>query len=97
MHLSMHEASELEIWSYALRNNFIIVSKMTISDNSVRSGAHHQLSALRGAPPKVPCLDVGNCLTAFVTDLLRHNLLAINEFVLDEVAALLVFTRERGN
>lgn len=56
-------ASDDEIWRYAQENGFVIVSKD--SDFSQRS-------ALRGNPPKVIWLRVGNCTTARAEFVLRN-------------------------
>ena len=85
--LGLHESPDEVIWAYALEYGFVVVSK----DDDFR-----QLSAVRGAPPKVLCLDIGNTPTAFVAALLRRNLELIAEFVADPEAALLVLTRDHG-
>ena len=56
-------AADDEIWQYALRNGFVIVSKD--SDFSERS-------ALRGSPPKVIWLRIGNCTTTRAEFVLRN-------------------------
>ena len=84
-HLGFHEASDVVIWDYALENDFVIVTK----DDDFR-----QLSALRGAPPKVLWLNLGNCDTIFVAQLLLRNVEIISEFVSDSSTGLLVLTRD---
>jgi predicted nuclease of predicted toxin-antitoxin system len=53
--------TDLELWEYAARQGFIVVSK----DDDFR-----QLSVVRGQPPKVIWLDVGNAGTDAIADLL---------------------------
>ncbi len=84
-HLGLHEASDVLIWDYALENDYVIVTK----DDDFR-----QLSALRGAPPKVLWLNVGNCDTNFIAQILLGNVETISEFVADTSTGLLVLTRD---
>lgn len=58
-------ASDDEIWRYARDNGYVIVSKD--SDFSQRS-------ALRGSPPKIVWLRVGNCTTTRAEFVLRNAL-----------------------
>lgn len=60
-----------EIWIYAASHDFMIVSK----DDDFR-----QLSMLRGAPPRVVWLQVGNCSTSQIEQLLRRRYPAIESF-----------------
>ncbi len=84
-HLGLQEALDIVVWTYALENDFVIVTK----DDDFR-----QLSALRGAPPKVLWLNIGNCDTTFVAELLLRNTATISEFVADADTGLLVLTRD---
>lgn len=49
-----------------------------------------ELSALRGAPPKVVWLRLGNSSTNAVATLLRSSKIVLAEFVADPTKALLV-------
>jgi predicted nuclease of predicted toxin-antitoxin system len=60
--------------------NFIIVSK----EDDFRS-----LALVRGPPPKVIWLQVGNASTAALANLLHANALLLKTFSLDPVEALL--------
>jgi predicted nuclease of predicted toxin-antitoxin system len=62
--LGMRGVSDAAIWTHARDGNFIIVSK----DDDFRS-----LALVRGPPPKVIWLQIGNASTAAVADLLRAN------------------------
>ena len=78
--LGMRGASDATIWTHARDGIFTIVSK----DDDFRS-----LALVRGPPPKVVWLQVGNASTATVANLLRANELLLNTFSLDSVEALL--------
>ena len=79
--VGLHGRTDAEIWNYAGRNAFILVSK----DNDFR-----QLSFLRGAPPKVIWLHVGNAPTRNIEALILTRLDRIRDFVDDAESALLV-------
>jgi predicted nuclease of predicted toxin-antitoxin system len=72
---------DLEVWDYAARRGATIVSK----DNDFR-----QLSFLRGQPPKVVWLSVGNAGTEIIAELLAANSERIQAFLSDPEASLLV-------
>jgi len=78
--LGMRGASDEAIWTHARDSGLIIVSK----DDDFRS-----LALVRGPPPKVIWLQVGNASTAAVANLLRANALLLKTFSLDPVEALL--------
>ncbi len=78
--LGMRGASDAAIWAHARDGDFIIVSK----DDDFRS-----LALVRGPPPKVIWLQVGNAPTAAVANLLRANALLLHTFSLDPVEVLL--------
>ncbi len=78
--LGMRGASDEAIWTHARDNDFIVVSK----DDDFRS-----LALVRGPPPKVIWLEIGNASTAAVATLLRANALLLKSFSLDPVDALL--------
>lgn len=75
-----------DVWTYARENGFVLVSK----DNDFR-----QLSFLRGAPPKVVWLRIGNAPTTAVVDLLRSRVADIDTFARDVDTALLAVQMER--
>ncbi len=72
--------SDEEVWLYAARNGLVIVSK----DNDFR-----QLSFLRGHPPKVVWLSVGNAGTAAIAALLRRSRGRIESFAQNPEESLL--------
>jgi predicted nuclease of predicted toxin-antitoxin system len=79
-------ASDIEIWRYALKNGFAIVSKD--SDFAHRS-------FLLGSPPKVIWLQVGNCTTTRADFMLRNASGRIQEFI-DGQQSCLVLAHPRS-
>ncbi|HQU42581.1 MAG TPA: DUF5615 family PIN-like protein [Pirellulales bacterium] len=67
-------ASDDEVWEHALQNGFMIVSKDEDYDN---------LAVLRGSPPKVIWLQLGNCTTGEVENALRDRFTDIEAFTKD--------------
>lgn len=84
--VGLHGGSDDDVWGYARKNGFVLVSK----DNDFR-----QLSFLRGAPPKVVWLRVGNAPTKAVVDLLGSRKADIESFARDADTALLTIQIER--
>jgi predicted nuclease of predicted toxin-antitoxin system len=76
-------APDLEVWTYAAVNGFVIVSKDT---------DFQQRALLHGHPPKVIWVRLGNCSTAAVAVLLRSRLADIQEFEADPVASFLALS-----
>lgn len=74
-------ATDAEVWELAARNDLVIVSK----DNDFR-----QMSFLRGAPPWVVWLAIGNAGTSAIERLLRRRTGAIEAFASDPEASLLI-------
>ena len=72
--LGFARAADPEIWFHARTHDFVIVSK---------DEDFSELAVLRGAPPKVIWLRLGNCSTAAVEQLMRRNVSVIAEFVAD--------------
>lgn len=59
--LKMDTASDQQIWLYAKKHNFVIVTKDSDS---------HELSLLYGAPPKIIWLKCGNRSSSYISNLL---------------------------
>jgi predicted nuclease of predicted toxin-antitoxin system len=72
---------DIELWQYAARNDVALVSK----DNDFR-----QLSFLRGHPPKVISLSVGNARTDVIAKLLMKSRERVRAFLADAEDSLLV-------
>jgi predicted nuclease of predicted toxin-antitoxin system len=79
--IGLRGADDDRLWVYARDNEFTLVSK----DNDFR-----QLSFLRGSPPKIVWLAVGNAPTAAIADLLLRERSRLLAFADDAEAALLV-------
>lgn len=78
--LQLARAGDSEIWFYARTHNLVIVTK----DNDFA-----ELAVLRGAPPKVVWLRLGNCSTVSVERLLRANWEAIEQLTIDPERTIL--------
>jgi predicted nuclease of predicted toxin-antitoxin system len=72
--LGFARALDPEIWFYARTHDFIIVSK---------DEDFSELAVLRGSPPKVIWLRLGNCSTSAVERVLRTNIRVIVDFASD--------------
>ena len=68
------------VWDYAKVGDFMIVSK----DSDM-----HDLSLVFGNPPKVVWLQLGNCSTRQVEELLRQDFEVIKLFYTDDNVSLL--------
>ncbi len=84
--VGLRGAEDLTIFEYAAGHGYAIVSK----DNDFR-----QLSFVRGAPPKVIWLSVGNAGTAAIADVLRSQRERIEAFERDDEESLLVLVSEQ--
>ena len=76
----MTEDDEI-VWKYAADHGFAIISK--------DSDFFHR-ALLRGHPPKVIHLRVGNCSTRHIRNLLIDNVSLIYEFISDPIESLLI-------
>jgi predicted nuclease of predicted toxin-antitoxin system len=78
--LFLDRAPDELIWEYALQEDFLIVTKdADFSDRSV----------LRGFPPKVIWLRLGNCTTGQIEDILRRHHEEIKALAEDSQAGVL--------
>lgn len=64
-------ASDATVWQLAQKRDCVLVTK---------DEDFHRLSVLRGAPPKVVWLRLGNCTTEEVARLLRQHVADIRRF-----------------
>ena len=69
------------VWRFAADHGFVIISK--------DSDFFHR-ALLRGHPPKVIHLRVGNCSTQHIGNLLMDNAALIYEFISDPMESLLI-------
>jgi predicted nuclease of predicted toxin-antitoxin system len=72
--LNLGRTNDPQLWRVAEAHGYIFVSK----DKDVA-----ELASLRGAPPKVIWLRMGNCATSTVEETLRANFDAISNFARD--------------
>jgi predicted nuclease of predicted toxin-antitoxin system len=70
--VGLDRASDSESWAYARDHGLAIVTKDADFDD---------LALLRGAPPKVIRILIGNCSTAQIEALLRGHATVIEEFI----------------
>lgn len=69
------------LWKFAADHGFVIISK--------DSDFFHR-ALLRGHPPKVIHLRVGNCTTQHIVNLITGNVSLIYEFISDPLESLLI-------
>jgi predicted nuclease of predicted toxin-antitoxin system len=79
--IGLQNADDTEIWQYAAANGFHIISK---------DKDFNHIVTLRGFSPKVIHLDIGNCSTYDIANLLSKNIDVINKFLDDDLSGLLV-------
>ncbi|WP_425430800.1 DUF5615 family PIN-like protein [Candidatus Chloroploca asiatica] len=60
------------MWSFAQTNGFTIVTK---------DSDFNDMSALRGAPPKIIWIRIGNCTTDTIEQVIRTYATAIEQFM----------------
>ncbi len=73
-------ATDEAVWDYAIRHHLVITSKDI---------DFYQRSILRGAPPKIIWLQIGNASTTQVIIVLRREFSHIQRFLKDAEAAFL--------
>ena len=78
LHLS--RTNDPQLWLIAKTHGFVFVTK----DRDVA-----ELAILRGAPPKILWLRMGNCKTEVIERVLRLNFHAIESFVADSERVVL--------
>ena len=78
--IGLDRASDIAVWEYARANDYLIVTK---------DSDFNDLSVMRGAPPKVLWLWLGNCTTNTVEQVLRRANTQITTFAADNTASIL--------
>ena len=78
--LGLGGASDTTLWIRAATGGFVLLTK---------DEDFHRLSVLRGAPPKVVCVRLGNVPTRHVIQLLRARAPAIRAFATHDEATFL--------
>lgn len=79
----LDQADDEKIWEYISLNGFAIVTK---------DEDYNNLSVMRGTPPKVLWLQLGNCTTTQVESLFRARFADIEEFEKDPSLGTLVLS-----
>lgn len=80
--LGLARSNDSDIWYYARHHGYSLVTKNTDMVD---------LCVLRGAPPKVLWLRIGNCTTDIVRDVLDQNRDRIGRFANDSRVVLSLF------
>ena len=78
--LNLGGAHDLDIWEVAAAGGFVLVT---------RDADFHRLSVIKGTPPKVVWIRLGNCSTGEVERLLRERFDDIAEFAIDVASGFL--------
>lgn len=73
-------APDPDVWELAREHGCVVVTK---------DEDFYRLSLLRGAPPKIVWLRIGNCSTADISQLLRAHADAVRQFEAQSDAAVL--------
>ena len=81
--VGLGRADDDAVWQYAAARRLVIVSK---------DSDFHQLSFLRGHPPKVVWIRRGNCSTDEMESLLREHAADLRTFEQDPDASFLVLS-----
>jgi len=81
--LNLDRADDADIWAYARQNDFTITSKDTDFLN---------LSVLHGPPPKVVYLQIGNCSTREIRELIESSIEEIERFQSDPEESILILS-----
>ena len=84
--LALDCVSDQEIWDFAESEGYVILSK---------DSDFHQMSLVRGFPPKVIFLKIGNCSTDLILSLIRKHERDFQEFNNDGNLSLLIVGLER--
>jgi predicted nuclease of predicted toxin-antitoxin system len=82
-HVALHgleRADDIDIWLFARQNDFAIVTK---------DSDFNDVTTLRGAPPKIIWIRVGNCTTADIERIIRQNHPMMMQFSTDPSSAIL--------
>ena len=78
--LSLDQVPDTEVWEYARRENFLIVTK---------DDDFSDLCLLRGFPPKIIWIRRGNCKTLDIEAMLRNHYPDVKKLNGDEAAGVL--------
>lgn len=79
--VGLERADDAAVWKYAATHGYAIVSK---------DADFHQMSFLRGSPPKVVWIRRGNCKTDDIEAVLRAHASTLHRFEQDRDGAFLI-------
>jgi predicted nuclease of predicted toxin-antitoxin system len=82
--VNLASTDDNRIWEYAKANGCTIVTKDRDFEN---------IAMVRGRPPIVIRLAIGNCSTREIEDLLRRNAVRIGDFIRTASRSLLIIAR----
>jgi len=77
---NLDESSDIEVWQFAKKNNFTIVTK---------DSDFNDLSVIKGFPPKIIWIRVGNCKVLDIVDILKNNEKEIKDFIENKTDTIL--------
>jgi len=78
--VALQEEDDLAVWKFAKTNNYTIVTKDI---------DFYEISLIKGQPPKIIWLRVGNLPTSEIITILQHNIDAILDFHKDSTLSCL--------
>lgn len=81
--LGLATASDLNIWTFAKRNNFVIVTKDA-------DFYERRIFASRNEPPFVVWIRRGNCSTKQIEILLRQNISSILSLLVNDAGFIMI-------
>jgi predicted nuclease of predicted toxin-antitoxin system len=81
--VGLNAADDQAVWQFAIQQGLAIVSK---------DSDFQQRALLKGHPPKVVWVRLGNCTTAAVADLLRARQTDLLAFEADATASFLILS-----
>ena len=71
MMVGLDESDDLVIWNYAKENSYTIVTK---------DADYNEMCVIKGFPPKIIWLTIGNCKIQDIEQVIRNNTIIINDF-----------------
>jgi len=74
MNEELDASEDVVIWEFAKKHDFVIVTK---------DSDFNDLSMIKGYPPKVIWLQIGNCKFDKIENIIRKNRIQINKFLND--------------
>ena len=80
MTVELDEADDVEIWEFAKENDFTIVTK-DIDFN--------EINLIRGFPPKIIWIRVGNCRVVDVERIIRNSNIILNDFYRNQSSGII--------